>query len=68
MNLVKVGDGKYINVDRMTYAEKGRKGEIVVQFSVGGVLFQPSCYVTLKEQEALDFIRWLDASSKEVPR
>lgn len=68
MNLVKVGDGTYINVDRMTFTERGRKETLAVHFAVGGgSMAGPACFVTLKGQEASDFIHWLDARSKEAP-
>ena len=36
MKLVKVGDSKYINVDRIRYVRKGRKERIEVHLGEGG--------------------------------
>ncbi len=63
MTIIKVGDGKYINVDRMTYVEPGRKGRLVVYFNVGGGPGPPCC-MTLEENEAELFKRWLDGRNQ----
>jgi len=61
MTIVKVGEEKYVNVDRMTYVEPARKGRLVVHFDVGGGdVGGPSCYMTLEANEAERFKRWLD--------
>ncbi len=60
MTIIKVGDGKYINVDRMTYVEPGRQGGLVVSFMVGGGGGSAYCSMTLEENEAELFKRWLD--------
>jgi hypothetical protein len=65
MTIVKVGADRYINVDRMTYAEPGRKGRLVVHFDVGGGdVAGPSCCMTLEEDEAAVFRRWLDGQNQ----
>ena len=62
MTIVKVGDDKYINVDRMTYVEPGRKGKLVVHFSVaGGEQSGSYCCMTLEQHEAETFRQWLDS-------
>jgi hypothetical protein len=62
MNIIKVGDDRYINVDRMTYVEPKRKGRLVVHFDVGGGdIAGPSCCMTLEEDEAELFKRWFDS-------
>ena len=69
MNLVKVGDSKYINVDRITYVKKGRKERIEVHFVAGGGdKGELSYYVIPEGQEALNFIHWLDTNSEDVSR
>lgn len=68
MTIVKVGDCTYINVDRMTYVEPGRKGKIVVHFAVGGGdVARPSCRMTLDQDEATRFKQWLDAHTQTTP-
>ncbi len=66
MAIVKVGDDKYINVDRMTYAEPGRKGKLVVRFDVGGGdIAGSACRLTLDQDEAERFRQWLDSRSRD---
>jgi len=66
MTIVQVGDGKYINVDRITYVEPGRKGRLEVHFDVGGGdVAGPKCRMTLESDEADILLRWLDARSRE---
>jgi len=65
MTIAKAGDCTYINVDRMTYIEPGRKGKLVVHSAVGssdGV--GPSCRMRLEEDEATRFKQWLDTHSQ----
>ena len=67
MTIIKVGDDKYINVDRMTYVEPRRKGRLVVHFDVGGGdAGGPSCSMRLDEKEAELFRRWLDGRSRDA--
>ena len=66
MSIIKVGDDKYINVDRMTYVEPKRKGRLVVHFDVGGGdIAGPSCCMTLEDNEAELFKRWLDSRNQD---
>jgi len=66
MTIIKVGDDKYINVDRMTYVEPGRKGRLIVHFGVGGGAGAgPSCCMKLDENEAELFKRWLDGRNQD---
>ena len=61
MTIVKVGDDKYINIDRTTYVEPGRKGKLVVRFDVGGGGIEESaCRLTLEQDEADILRQWLD--------
>jgi hypothetical protein len=65
MTIVKVGIERYINVDRMTYVEPGRKGRLTVHFDVGGGdIGGPHCLLALEGDEAEDFKRWLDGQSQ----
>jgi len=65
MTIIKVGDDKYINVDRMTYVEPARKGRLVVHFDVGGgEVTGPTCSMKLDENEAERFRRWLDGRNR----
>lgn len=67
MLVVRVGNGKYINADRMTYVEPGHKGTLVVHFDVGGGdIAGPACRVKLEQQEAEQFARWLDHRNEGV--
>ncbi len=60
MTIIRVGSDKYINVDRMTYVEPASRGRLVVHFDVGG----PNCCMTLDENEAVLFRKWLDGRSQ----
>lgn len=65
MTIIKVGNDKYINVDRMTYVEPASRGRLMVHFDVGGGdLGGPSCCMKLDENEAGLFRRWLDARNQ----
>ena len=67
MTLVKLGEGKYVNVDRMTHVEPGRRHKLVVHFGVGGGdIAGPSCQTTLEAEEARAFTQWLDAHSDDA--
>ena len=67
MQLVKLSADKYINVDRMTYVEGGRKGVLTVHFDVGGGdVAGPACRTKLDGEEARRFMRWLDANSNDA--
>ncbi len=66
MLMVKVNDGKYINLNRITYTEPSRKGGLVVHFAVGGGdVGGPSCYVKLEPSEASILRQCLDAPIKQ---
>jgi hypothetical protein len=66
MIMVKVNDGKYINLNRMTYTEPSRKGGLIVHFDVGGGdVAGPSCCVTLEPSEASILQQCLDAQIKQ---
>lgn len=62
MMIVKVAEGKFINVDRMTYVEPYKKGQAIVHFAVGGGEFtESSCNMKLEQQEAEHFVQWLES-------
>jgi hypothetical protein len=65
MNIVKISDGKYINVDRITYVETNRKGQVMVHFAVaGGDWVDASCKLKLEKDEAAQFMQWLDGHTQ----
>ena len=67
MNVVKVGSDRYVNIDRVTYVEPGRKNRLVVHFDVGGGNIEgPSCRMELEGAEADAFRRWLDVRSEDA--
>lgn len=62
MTIIKVGEDKYINVDRMTYVEPARGGRLIVHFDVGGGdIAGPDCRVKLEQDEAEKFKQSLDS-------
>ena len=69
MKLLKVGEGKYVNTDRITYVEAKKRDKVIIQFhtkiSTGGIGI-PSSYLELKGPEAEDFLRWLEANSDRM--
>ena len=67
MNVVKVGKDRYVNLDRMTHVESGRKGKLLVHFAVGGGDSSgPSCRTVLEGEEADTLRSWLDVMSENV--
>lgn len=66
MKLLKVGDGKFVNVDRITYVEAKRRDKVVIQFqnevSGGGIGIPPS-YLVLRGGEAETFVMWLEQNT-----
>ena len=69
MKLLKVGNGKYVNTERITYIEAKRRDKVVIQFqnevTAGGIGIPPS-YLELKGSEAEDFLRWLETHSESI--
>ena len=69
MKLLKVGTGKYVNTERITYIEVKKHDKVIIQFqnevSCGGIGI-PSSYLELKGSEAEDFIRWLDNNTEKI--
>ena len=68
MTVVRVNEGKYINVDRMTYTEPSRNGGLVVHFDVGGGdVAGPSCCMELEQSEASMLRQFLDGNQGVLP-
>ena len=69
MKLLKVGGGKFVNTDRITYMEAKKRDKVIIQFqnevSAGGIGMPPS-FLELKGPEAEDFIRWLEGNAESV--
>lgn len=67
MAIVDVNEGKYINLDRMTYTEPSRNGGLVVHFDVGGGdIAGPSCCMKLDQTEASTLRQFLDSQTKKT--
>jgi hypothetical protein len=67
MTIVKVNDGKYINLDRMTYTEPSKKGGLFVHFAVGGgAIGGPSCWMELNQAEASTLRKFLDSQTSKA--
>mgnify|MGYP006865053018 CR=1 FL=1 len=61
MNIIKVSEGKYINLDRITYIETKRNGKVIVHFAVGGGDWvDAACTLKLDQDEAAKVLNWLD--------
>ncbi len=58
MTLVKVGDKRFINVDRMTHVEPAGKKDLYVHFNMGGG--GAPVLTKLKGDEARTFLDWLE--------
>ena len=69
MNFLKVGDGKFINPDRVTYIEAKRRNKVLIQFqnevSAGG-LGVPMSFLELDGDEAEAFLRWLNSQEDKI--
>ena len=66
MKLLKVGNGKYVNTERITYIEAKKHDKVIIMFQNevdAGGLGIPSTYLELRGHEAEDFIRWLEINS-----
>jgi len=69
MKLLKVGNGKYVNTERITYVEAKKRDKVIIQFhnevSTGGIGI-PASYLELKGSEAEQFLRWLDSQAEGI--
>ncbi len=62
MQFLKVGDGKFINLERVTHVHTKRETVYVIfqeEPHMGGLGMPPSV-CTLKDEEARRFLQWLD--------
>ena len=67
MNIIKVGEDRYINVDRITHIEPKRNDRLVVHFAVGGGdIGGPDCRTTLEENESSVLRQWLDRQAQNA--
>ncbi len=69
MKLLKVGAGKYVNTERITYIEARKQDNVIIQFQTEveiGTKVVPSSFIELKGSEAEDFIRWLDNNAEKL--
>jgi len=69
MKLLKVGNGRYVNTDRITYIEAKKRDKVIIMFQnevSGGGIGMPPSYLELKGSEAEDFLRWLEANSESI--
>ena len=69
MDLLKVGNGKYVNTELITYIEARKSDKVIIMFQnevyCGGIGIPPS-YLELKGSEAIDFLRWLETHSQSI--
>lgn len=69
MKLLAVGDGKYVNTERVTYMDVIRRDKVVIQFqnevSAGGVGI-PASYLVVKGPDAERLAQWLQSSAEAV--
>ncbi len=66
MKLLKVGNGKYVNTERITYIEAKKRDKVIIQFQndvTPATIGVPSSFLELKGPEAEDFIQWLENNS-----
>ena len=69
MKLLKVGDGKYINPEGVTFIQAKRPDKIIIQFQSEvscGSIGIPSSYLELRGSEAENFLLWLEANSERI--
>ena len=63
MKLLKVGNGKFVNTDRITYIEARKQDKVVIMFQnepATGTSAVPASFLELKGIEAENFIQWLE--------
>ena len=69
MKLLAVGDGKYVNRDRITYIHAVRKNKVIIQFQnevSGGGIGIPTSYLEIKGAEAERLIQWFNLKHRVV--
>jgi hypothetical protein len=66
MKLLAVGDGKYVNTERITYIRAKSRDKVIIQFQnevYGGGIGIPPSYLEVKGRDAERLLAWLDANS-----
>ena len=66
MKLLKVGDGKYVNTERITYIEAKKRDKVIIMFQNEvscATIGVPASFLELRGSEAEDFLRWLETNS-----
>ena len=66
MQLVKVGDGKFINVEQIAQVDVNKKGRVVVVFVSGSSDMHGFLSSKLDAEESRVFLGWLDAHSEKA--
>ncbi|GEM_PF-3000922 len=69
MKLLYVGDGKYVNTERITYIDVRRPDKVIIQFqnevSAGGIGIPPT-YLEVKGPDAQALTGWLQSNADRV--
>ena len=69
MKLLKVGNGKYVNTERITYIEAKKHDKVIILFqnevTTRGIGI-PSSYLELTGAEARNFLHWLESNSDNI--
>ena len=69
MNLLEVGDGKYVNTERITYIHAVKKDKVIIMFQnevfpgSGGI---PATFLKIKGAEAEKLIQWLQTNAEQM--
>lgn len=69
MKLLAVGDGKYVNTERITYIHAKKKDKVIIQFHnevYGGGINIPPSYLEIKGAEAERLIQWLQTNAEQM--
>ena len=69
MNLLKVGAGKYVNTERITYIHAKKSNKVIIQFQnnvdAGGIGIPPS-FLEVKGTDAEELIQWLETNADRI--
>jgi hypothetical protein len=69
MKLLAVGDGKYVNPERITYIRVKSRDKVIIQFQnevYPGGIGVPSSYLEVKGPDAERLLTWLQANSDRI--
>lgn len=71
MRIVKISNDRYINVENVTHVSARADGSLIVAFIVPPEanktgLGIDTAFIVLKDQEAMNFKRWLDTNSENT--